>query len=543
MAIHHLNCGTLCPYGGQAGHRRGRLRRAPQMCCHCLLIETGDALVLVDTGFGADDVRPPAPAPRGAVHGRLPAPGDARRDGASSRSAGSASTRPTCATSPSPTSTSTTRAGCPTSRRRGARVRARARGRACTRSSATAPAIPASHVAHGPRWVEHTVDGDRWFGFESVRVLPGVDPEVALIPLLGHSRGHSAIAVRDGDGWLLHCGDAYFHRGEVASPPSCPPGLRMFQTAMAADNGARVAQPGAPARARPRPRRRGAHLLRPRPGRARAGAARDERRRRPRRGRDHRQLDRDRPRLRPAPRPGRVSGLRRRPQARGRRVAARRGLAAPRAADLRRRRRRIRSPPPPTGCARRPAAGSPGWSTTPASSSPGRSRRIPLDELPPPARGQRRRSGRGHPGVPGDDPRGPRPGRVHVLGRRPRRAPLPLRLQRLEGRDQRRRRLAAPGDAAVRRRGLDHRAGGDRDPVLGQGRGAGAADPGRDERRAAARSTASGSSRSQALSAKTGARGQAARDASPRRSSTRSPRRSRRRATWSASTPRSRARR
>jgi glyoxylase-like metal-dependent hydrolase (beta-lactamase superfamily II) len=60
-----------------------------------------------------------------------------------------------------------------------------------------------------------------------------------MIPLPGHSRGHTAIAVREGDGWLLHCGDAYFHRNEMSIPPSCPPALRMFQRMMAADEEAR----------------------------------------------------------------------------------------------------------------------------------------------------------------------------------------------------------------------------------------------------------------------------------------------------------------
>jgi glyoxylase-like metal-dependent hydrolase (beta-lactamase superfamily II) len=57
--------------------------------------------------------------------------------------------------------------------------------------------------------------------------------------MLGHSRGHSAVAVNTGDGWLLHCGDAYFHRDEVAAPPSCPPLLGLFEAVMATDNAAR----------------------------------------------------------------------------------------------------------------------------------------------------------------------------------------------------------------------------------------------------------------------------------------------------------------
>ncbi len=38
---------------------------------------------------------------------------------------------------------------------------------------------------------------------------------------------------------MLHCGDAYFHRGEVAEPPSCPGGLRFFESVTASDNSAR----------------------------------------------------------------------------------------------------------------------------------------------------------------------------------------------------------------------------------------------------------------------------------------------------------------
>src|SRR6195952_5099655 len=60
MRIHHLDCISSCPLGGRLFDDfsnciacRGRL------CCHCLLIETEQGLVLVDTGFGLQDVRNP----------------------------------------------------------------------------------------------------------------------------------------------------------------------------------------------------------------------------------------------------------------------------------------------------------------------------------------------------------------------------------------------------------------------------------------------------------------------------------------------------
>jgi hypothetical protein len=45
--------------------------------------------------------------------------------------------------------------------------------------------------------------------------------------------------VRQGDRWLLHCGDAYFHHGEVQTPAHCPPALRAFQTLDELDREAR----------------------------------------------------------------------------------------------------------------------------------------------------------------------------------------------------------------------------------------------------------------------------------------------------------------
>jgi glyoxylase-like metal-dependent hydrolase (beta-lactamase superfamily II) len=96
-----------------------------------------------------------------------------------------------------------------------------------------------AHWAHDPLWVEHEPGGDEWFGFESVRILPGSDAEILMIPLPGHTRGHTGVAVRDGDGWLLHCGDAYFRQSEVAEPPSCPPGLRAFQALTVIDGATR----------------------------------------------------------------------------------------------------------------------------------------------------------------------------------------------------------------------------------------------------------------------------------------------------------------
>jgi glyoxylase-like metal-dependent hydrolase (beta-lactamase superfamily II) len=206
---------------------KGGLLAAAQLVAHCLLVEAGDELVLVDTGFGTGDAADPARLGRPfralvrpicdsgetavrQIEGLGLDPGDVRHvliTHLDLDHAGGLSDFPeaevhvfapelAAATSPS-------------MRERSRYIRAQ--------------------WAHGPRWVEHEVDGDRWLGFDSVRLLPGLNVEIAMIPLVGHTRGHSGISVNKGDGWLLHCGDAFFHHAEVATPPSCPAGLRLFQ--------------------------------------------------------------------------------------------------------------------------------------------------------------------------------------------------------------------------------------------------------------------------------------------------------------------------
>lgn len=60
MRVHHLNCISSCPLGGKLfdGRTPSLLRRG-ELTCHCLLVESDDGLVLIDTGFGLRDVADP----------------------------------------------------------------------------------------------------------------------------------------------------------------------------------------------------------------------------------------------------------------------------------------------------------------------------------------------------------------------------------------------------------------------------------------------------------------------------------------------------
>ena len=91
---------------------------------------------------------------------------------------------------------------------------------------------------HGPRWAEHAQAGEPWYGFERVKLIDGLKVEIAMIPLFGHTAGHSGYAIHSGERWLLHAGDAYLRHGEIASPPRSTRALDAYH-ALNSDDGAR----------------------------------------------------------------------------------------------------------------------------------------------------------------------------------------------------------------------------------------------------------------------------------------------------------------
>jgi glyoxylase-like metal-dependent hydrolase (beta-lactamase superfamily II) len=87
-----------------------------------------------------------------------------------------------------------------------------------------------AHWAHGPKWVRYPAEaGEDWFGFTSIQAI-GLPPEIRLVPLGGHTAGHTGVAVPDDDRWLLHCGDAYYYHREMGKDPEPHPILDIVQT-------------------------------------------------------------------------------------------------------------------------------------------------------------------------------------------------------------------------------------------------------------------------------------------------------------------------
>lgn len=225
----------MCPRA--TGNRR--------FVCHVLLLETADGLVLVDSGFGHADIANPARIGPGRGYLR-PAFDEAETALNHVRALGHdrSDVRHIVLThldvdhvgaiSDFPTAT--------------------IHVMSAEHRSAMSPQIGAEKRRyrpeqwdHDPRWQLHDArtGGDEWEGFASVRPIEVLGSDVAMVPLPGHTSGHAGVAVRDGDRWLLHAGDAYFHANQMPSsvrPASkAPLGIRLLERSVAVDNKKRQA--------------------------------------------------------------------------------------------------------------------------------------------------------------------------------------------------------------------------------------------------------------------------------------------------------------
>jgi glyoxylase-like metal-dependent hydrolase (beta-lactamase superfamily II) len=219
---------------------QGSWLSSARIVCHVLLIEAPDGLVLVDTGFGSQDVRNPRLLARSFTVLTRPTldlkdtaveqvralghdPSDVRHIVMTHLDVDHAGGLPDFP---------------------GAQVHVFAGEYEAMQNPPPRERrryrIAGHGWAHGPNWVTHNLEGDEWLGFGSVRVLPGSGTDILLVPLLGHTLGHTGVAVQRDGRWLLHCGDAYFNQGEVKSPPSCPPGIRAFENLVQAKRKTRL---------------------------------------------------------------------------------------------------------------------------------------------------------------------------------------------------------------------------------------------------------------------------------------------------------------
>ncbi len=235
MLVHHLNCGTLVPQGGRWLGIPGGSWGPPRLVCHCLLVEHGGRLLLVDSGIGQQDLVDPlrrlGPAFLGSVRPVLDEVEPALRQ---VHGLGFAAGDVTDVLL---THLDPDHAG-------GLADFPHARVHVSMDEYRTAVAPPTRFErrryrplqwAHGPSWVTHGGDGEPWLGFERVRPMDGLGPDILRVPLPGHTRGHCGYALRTSAGWLLHAGDAILDRRELGFWRHPPMAVRAFHRGMAVD--------------------------------------------------------------------------------------------------------------------------------------------------------------------------------------------------------------------------------------------------------------------------------------------------------------------
>jgi glyoxylase-like metal-dependent hydrolase (beta-lactamase superfamily II) len=231
MRVYHLNCISTCPLGGALMDGRSRSLRG-RLTCHCVLVETPDALVLVDTGFGLRDVE--APRKRLSRFFLALLSPEFREEMTAIRQIEGLGYDPRDVRHILLTHLDFDHAGglddFPW---------AMVHLLASERESAFAQRTLLDRMRYRPQqwstrdhWrVYEAGEGDLWFGFTCVRDLEGVPPDFLLVPLIGHTCGRAGVAIRRGERWLLDAGDASFYHAEMdPERPRCTPGndVRIF---------------------------------------------------------------------------------------------------------------------------------------------------------------------------------------------------------------------------------------------------------------------------------------------------------------------------
>ncbi len=207
MRVYHLNAATLCPMSARLVNGAGGLARRPSKASRLSRCSSSR-----QSRAGARRIEPRPCRHRPTRHGSVRSGSDDWRPSSIPRRPPPrrwwspwASPSPTSATSCSHTSTSTTPEASQTSRMRSCMSTTREHHAALNGEGTRANVrYVGAHFRERSRWRLFGDGGERWFDFDGVRALHDDEPDILLVPLAGHTVGHTGVAIRSDGRWLLH---------------------------------------------------------------------------------------------------------------------------------------------------------------------------------------------------------------------------------------------------------------------------------------------------------------------------------------------------
>lgn len=235
--VHHLNCGSFCPHCAPLFGQKGLRANIP---CHCLLLETDRGLVLIDSGLGLQDYQHMS-----------------KRLGLIIKQFGNIQNQPELSAikqikklgfdpkdvqhilvshldfdhaggiSDFPWATVHVLASEYNAAMELKKFKDKIRYR------------PDQFKQHRYWNFIEPSSGEAWFNLSQAHGLNLFEEDILMIPLLGHSAGHSGIAIQHDHHWILYCGDAYFSHKQLVKENQVK-SLERIEQILAYDNSKRL---------------------------------------------------------------------------------------------------------------------------------------------------------------------------------------------------------------------------------------------------------------------------------------------------------------